>query len=448
MNNIKNIEQKIQFEITKFKSNSQNSQNFQKQAEKYLPGGSSRGTAFFEPYPTYFNKGLGKYVYDVDNNKYLDYMINATSLILGHSHPKVVKAIQNQTIQGTAFSGPTESQIELAKILCNNIPSMDLIRFTNSGTEATMMAIRAARAYTKKTKLVKIEGGYHGSHEYVSVSVYPKKSDLKSSNIESILEYPGQSQSLKNDVLVIPYNNISEAEKVLLQNQKEIACLIIEPVSSQFGYLPAKIEYLKAIRDLTKKLHIVLIFDEIQSFRLSKSGAQGVMNISPDLTTFGKIIGGGTPIGAFGGSHEIMSQFDPTSDSFLQHSGTFNANPISMVAGKTVLENLTQSDYSRMNELGGILRKNLADLFFELNIEAQVTGIGSLFGVHFTNNEITDYASVINSNIEINKYFFINLLNQGILLQSKFYGALNVLSNESDINTLLDKTRIAAKAML
>ena len=448
MDNIKNIKQKTQSEITKFKSNSQNSQNFQKQAEKYLPGGSSRGTAFFEPYPTYFNTGLGKYVYDVDDNKYLDYMINATSMILGHSHPKVVKAIQNQTIQGTAFSGPTESQIELAKILCTNIPSVDLIRFTNSGTEATMMAIRAARAFTKKSKLVKVEGGYHGSHEFVSISVYPKKSDLRTSNIKSILEYPGQPKSLKNDVLVIPYNNISESEKILSENRKEIACLIIEPVVSQFGYLPGKIEYLKAIREITKKLDIILIFDEIQSFRLSKSGAQGVMNISPDLTTFGKVIGGGTPIGAFGGSKKIMSQFNPTSDSFIQHSGTFNANPISMVAGKTVLENLTESDYSRMNRLGEKLRNNLSDLFDELNIGAKITGIGSLFGVHFTNDEITDYSSVINSNVEINKYFFMSLLNQGILLQSKFYGALNVLSDESDINTLIDKTRIAAKSLL
>ena len=448
MDNIKNIKQKIQSEITKFKSNSQNSQNFQKQAEKYLPGGSSRGTAFFEPYPTYFNRGLGKYVYDVDENKYLDYMINATSMILGHSHPKVVKAIQDQTIQGTAFSGPTESQIELAKILCNNIPSVDLIRFTNSGTEATMMAIRAARAFTKKSKLVKVEGGYHGSHEFVSISVYPKKSDLRTSNIKSTLEYPGQPKSLKNDVLVIPYNNISESEKILSENRKEIACLIIEPVVSQFGYLPGKIEYLKSIREITKKLGIILIFDEIQSFRLSKSGAQGVMNISPDLTTFGKVIGGGTPIGAFGGSKKIMSQFDPTSDSFIQHSGTFNANPISMVAGKTVLENLTESDYSRMNRLGEKLRNNLSDLFDELNIGAKITGIGSLFGVHFTNDEITDYSSVINSNVEMNKYFFMSLLNQGILLQSKFYGALNVLSDESDINTLIDKARISAKSLL
>ena len=448
MNNIKNIKQKTQDEITKFKSNSQNSQNFQKQAEKYLPGGSSRGTAFFEPYPTYFNKGLGKYVYDVDGNKYLDFMINATSMILGHSHPKVVKAIQDQTAQGTAFSGPTESQIELAKILCNNIPSIDLIRFTNSGTEATMMAIRAARAFTKKSKLVKIEGGYHGSHEYVSVSVYPKKSDLKTSNMQSLLEYPGQPKSLKNDVLVIPYNNIAETKKILSENQKEIACLIIEPVVSQFGYLPGEKEYLRTVREITQKLNIVLIFDEIQSFRLSKSGAQGIMNISPDLTTFGKVIGGGTPIGAFGGNKKIMSQFDPTSDTFIQHSGTFNANPISMVAGKTVLENLNESDYSRMNRLGEKLRNNLSDLFDGLKIEAKITGIGSLFGVHFSNNEIRDYSSVINSNVEINKYFFLSLLNEGILLQSKFYGALNVFSDDSDINVLIDKTSKAAKGLL
>ena len=173
----RNIQQKIQFEINQFISNSKNSETLQNQSKKYLPGGNSRRSAYFDPYPTYFNKGSGKYVFDVDNNKYLDYMLNATSLILGHSHPEVVSEIQKQTMLGTAFSGPTESQIELAKMLCNNIPSVDLIRFTNSGTEATMMAIRAARAYTKKSKIVKIEGAYHGSHEYVSISVYPEKSN-------------------------------------------------------------------------------------------------------------------------------------------------------------------------------------------------------------------------------------------------------------------------------
>ena len=444
----RNIQQKIQFEINQFISNSKNSETLQNQSKKYLPGGNSRRSAYFDPYPTYFNKGSGKYVFDVDNNKYLDYMLNATSLILGHSHPEVVSEIQKQTMLGTAFSGPTESQIELAKMLCNNIPSVDLIRFTNSGTEATMMAIRAARAYTKKSKIVKIEGAYHGSHEYVSISVYPEKSNQKTSKIKPTLEYTGQPKSLKEEVLVIRYNDIKQADKILSKNHKEIACIIIEPVLSQFGYVPAKIEYLKTIREISKKYNIVLIFDEIQSFRLSKSGAQGFMGIYPDLTAFGKIIGGGTPIGAFGGQKEIMAQFDPASTSFIHHSGTFNANPISMVAGKIVLENLNESDYSRMNKLGEILRGKLSNLFKELNIEAKITGIGSLFGVHFSNNEITDYSSMINSNLEMNKYFFMNLLNQGILMQTKFYGSLNIFSNESDINTLINSTKKAAKELL
>ena len=239
----------------------------QRKASRYLPGGSSRGTAYFDPYPHFIEKGKGAYVYDVDGNEYLDFMINATSLILGHANRDISSVIKDQIDLGAAYSGPTESQIDLAEILCERIPSIDTIRFTNSGTEATMMAIRAARRYTGKEKIVKIEGGYHGSHEYVSVSVYTPRDKLDPTGPAPIPEYDGQPKNVAEGVFVVEYNDIEGMRDVLDRYAHEIACVIMEPVVSSFGYLPADQEYLEFVRTKTSELGIVLIFDEVQSFR-------------------------------------------------------------------------------------------------------------------------------------------------------------------------------------
>ncbi len=421
------------------------SQALQIEAEKFLPGGSSRTTAYFDPYPHFIEKGIGKYIYDVDDNEYLDLMINATSLILGHSHPDIVSSVQEQSELGLAFSGPTESQISLAKILCDRIPSVDTIRFTNSGTEGTMMAIRAAREFTGRRKIVKVEGGYHGAHEYVAVSVYASGKD-DAGDPKATPEYSKQPKTITDDVIVIKYNDIDSMDKVLSQNAKDIACVIIEPVVSNFGYLPADGEFLAHLRRLTDETGIILIFDEVQSFRLAQGGAQELLGVIPDMTCLGKIIGGGLPIGAFGGREDIMRLFDPTQEvTPISHAGTFNANPVTMRAGEVVMNHLTQDVYYRINAMGEVLRNKLSVTFDELEIPIRVTGIGSLFGLHFTASNISNYDDVLASDLDKKTMFFLGMLNEGVLMQTGIAGSLNVLSTEDDIDRIVNAARKVAQ---
>ena len=435
------IEQKLQREIDDFIASAPISRRKQAEAEKYLPGGSSRGTAYFDPFPHFIERGEGHYLYDADGNQLLDFMINATSLILGHAHPDVTRAIQEQAARGTAFTGPTDPQVRMAKLLTDRVPSVDLVRFTNSGTEGTMMAIRAARAFTGREKMAKFEGGYHGAHEYVSVSVRPPADKLDPSGPTPIPEHPGLPQSILDQVIVLPYNDLDWCERVLRQNASEIACLIMEPVMSSFGYLPGEVDFLRGLRELTAELGIVLIYDEVQSFRIAPGGAQEALGVIPDMTSFGKIIGGGTPVGAFGGRADIMELFDPTRGAPIAHAGTFNANPVTMAAGEVVMNHLTPEVYDRMNALGDETRAKLSAVFDEFEVDAQVTGIGSLFGIHFTAEEITDYRSVVRGDQTMRRALFTGLLNEGILLQTATAGAMNSLTTTDEIDTLVDATR-------
>ena len=438
---ISTIEQKLQREIDDFIASAPISRRKQAEAEKYLPGGSSRGTAYFDPFPHFIERGEGHYLYDADGNQLLDFMINATSLILGHAHPDVTRAIQEQAARGTAFTGPTDPQVRMAKLLTDRVPSVDLVRFTNSGTEGTMMAIRAARAFTGREKMAKFEGGYHGAHEYVSVSVRPPADKLDPSGPTPIPEHPGLPQSILDQVIVLPYNDLDWCERVLRQNASEIACLIMEPVMSSFGYLPGEVDFLRGLRELTAELGIVLIYDEVQSFRIAPGGAQEALGVIPDMTSFGKIIGGGTPVGAFGGRADIMELFDPTRGAPIAHAGTFNANPVTMAAGEVVMTHLTPEVYDRMNALGDETRAKLSAVFDEFEVDAQVTGIGSLFGIHFTAEEITDYRSVVRGDQTMRRALFTGLLNEGILLQTATAGAMNSLTTSTEIDTLVDATR-------
>lgn len=438
---ISTIEQKLQREMDDFIASAPISRRKQAEAEKYLPGGSSRGTAYFDPFPHFIERGEGHYLYDADGNRLLDFMINATSLILGHAHPDVTRAIQEQAARGTAFTGPTDPQVRMAKLLTDRVPSVDLVRFTNSGTEGTMMAIRAARAFTGREKMAKFEGGYHGAHEYVSVSVRPPADKLDPSGPTPIPEHPGLPQSILDQVIVLPYNDLDWCERVLRQNASEIACLIMEPVMSSFGYLPGEVDFLRGLRELTAELGIVLIYDEVQSFRIAPGGAQEALGVIPDMTSFGKIIGGGTPVGAFGGRADIMELFDPTRGAAIAHAGTFNANPVTMAAGEVVMNHLTPEVYDRMNALGDETRAKLSAVFDEFEVDAQVTGIGSLFGIHFTAEEITDYRSVVRGDQTMRRALFTGLLNEGVLLQTGAAGAMNSLTTSDEIDTLVDATR-------
>ena len=433
---------KLQAEIDTYVSRTPKSAQLQKQAEAYLPGGSSRGTSYFDPYPHFVERGEGPYIIDVDGNKSLDFMINATSLILGHADPSIAEVISDQAGKGAAFSGPTTSQIRLANILASRIPSVDTIRFTNSGTEGTMMAVRAARQFTGREKILKIEGGYHGSHDYVSISVYPAKDDLNPEGPTPVPEYSTQPSAIADGVFVVAYNDSLAAEAVIRENADEIACVIMEPIISSIGYVPADISFLEKMRELTKELDIVLIFDEVQSLRVSPGGAQELFGVIPDMTTLGKIIGGGTPVGAFGGRRDIMSAFDPTDGGAdLAHAGTFNANPITMRAGEVVMNALTVDEYERMNALGQILREKLRAVFAEMDVSVTITGVASLFGIHFTDGEVKNYRDAISADSQMKKAFFLGMLNEGVLLMAGAAGALNVLSTDDHVDELVDSAR-------
>ena len=434
--------QQLQREIDRYVAKTPKSKELQEEASHYLPGGNTRGLQYFDPYPAFVDHGEGRYVYDVDGNRYLDFLNNATSLIMGHAHPLIVEAVQKQAAKGTVFSGPTEAQTRLAKILCDRIPSVDTIRFANSGTEGTMMAIRAARAFTGKHKIAKFEGGYHGSHEYASVSVRPRADKLDPQGPTSILMYLGQPPSIAEDVIVLPYNDLEGSERIVREHKGELACIIMEALASSLGYTPGKPEFLKGIRELTRELGILLIFDEVQSLRVAPGGAQEFLGVVPDITAMGKIIGGGMAVGAFGGREDIMALYDPTEGGpVLAHAGTFNGNPMTMAAGEVTMNYLTPEVYQRLNDLGDMLRAKLRAVFDELEVPAQVTGVASLFGVHFTSEEITDYRSVVGSDQEIKKALFMGLLNEGILPSGGGGGSLNVLTTEAEIDTFVDATR-------
>jgi glutamate-1-semialdehyde 2,1-aminomutase len=427
-------------EVRRYVARTPRSRALQAEAEGVLPGGSSRGTAHFAPYPFFAEAGEGHWVTDVDGNRYLDFMLNATSLILGHGHPTIVEALSAQARLGTAFSTPTEAQIRLARLLCDRIPSIETVRFTNSGTEATLMAIRAGWTFTGKPKLAKFEGGYHGAHEHVAVSVRPPAAALDPTQPSAIPEYPGQPPGVTGDVVVLPYNDLPVCERVLRAHRGEVGCLIMEPVVSAFGYLPGDPAFLQGIRKLTEELGIVLVFDEVQSLRVAPGGAQELFGVTPDLTALGKIIGGGMPVGAFGGRRDIMAQFDPGAPggARIAHAGTFNANPMTLVAGEAAMRALTPGVYRRLADLGERLRAGLRTTLAAAGMTAQVTGLASLFGIHFTDRPIRNYRDVVTGDAELAQAVYLGLLNEGVLLQATCAGSLGVMTTESEVDRLID----------
>ena len=432
----------LEREIERFQLRTPQARTLNDEAKEYLPGGSSRGTAWFDPYPIVADRGAGHYLYDVDGNAYLDFMINATSLILGHAHPDVVGALQEQAARGTAFSAPTKLQTKLASILCDRIPSVERVRFTNSGTEGTLMAIRAARAYTGRHKIAKFEGGYHGSHEYAAVSVRPPASALDPEGPTAIPEHPGQPPSVAEGVVTLPYNNLEKSRRILKAHAHELACVIMEPIASALGYLPADPEFLSGIREATEELGLLLIFDEVQSFRAAPGGAQQSFNVVPDMTCLGKIIGGGLPVGAFGGREDVMALFDPTNGgAAVAHAGTFNANPMTLAAGTVVMEAMTPAIYQRLNDLGESLRAKLRAVFDELEVPCQITGTASFFGMHITSEPVTDYRSALRSDKAMRNALFMGLVNEGVLLQESCSGALSTLTTDTEVDALVDAVR-------
>tara|TARA_Y100000758_G_scaffold18749_1_gene13105 strand:- start:904 stop:2250 length:1347 start_codon:yes stop_codon:yes gene_type:complete len=407
------------------------------EAKQYLPGGDSRNSIFWAPYPIFVDHASGCHVVDSDGVDRLDFIGTMTTLVLGHGPKPVLDAVENQMKHGVVYNAPNAHQIRLAKLLCERIPSFDLVRFTNSGTEATLNTIRAARAVTGKSKIAKVEGGYHGSHDQVSVSVRvnPAKAGERS-HPNAMAATEGLGEGTLEQVVVIPFNETTIARETLESHKGELAAVIIEPMLGSVGMLPATTEFLTMLREFTAANGIILIFDEVISYRASSGGAQEYYGITPDMTSLGKIIGGGFSIGAFGGSKEIMDLYDPTQTGGpkVAHAGTFNANPVTMLAGAATLEQLTPEVYRKLAEMTEYLRAGILKVGAELETPVQVTGLGSLFGIHFTGEELLGYRDIAAEDAAFRHQVFLGLLNEGILMAANLVGAVSTEIGEAEVD--------------
>ncbi|MFC1885475.1 aspartate aminotransferase family protein [Thermodesulfobacteriota bacterium] len=426
--------------IEDYTQSTSKSRDYSVTAMNYIPGLTTRDLTFFEPYPPYLERGKGCKVFDVDGNEWIDFFNNATSLILGHAHPAVVEAVQERVAKGTAFHGPTPLEVEHAKGICERLESVERLRFTNSGTEAGMFAVRAARKYTGKNKVGKFEGGYHGTFDEALVSYHPDPAKAGPAEAPWSVTEPGVSKRAAEEVVVLPFNNSDAVEQIVKREKDDLACVIVEPMMGSAGIIPAKEGFLADLRKITLENDVLLIFDEVQTFRHSWGGAQEVYNIRPDLTTLAKIIGGGFPVGAFGGKKEIMGIFDNSSGKErISHGGTFNGNPITMTAGITTLAQLTREVYVRLNNLGEQLRTGLSDLFQRYEYQARITGEASFFKIHYTNMEIWDYRSAVMADDKEEKTrLFFHLLNNGIFISRDTRGNLSTATGEAEINNLMN----------
>jgi glutamate-1-semialdehyde 2,1-aminomutase len=381
------------------------SRRFFAEARKYLPGGDSRSTLFYRPYPAVMDHGEGCWLYDIDGNRLLDFTGNHSSLVHGYGHPAIVEAVQHQLRKGTCFPGSTELQLRLAQLLCERIPSVQRTRFTSSGTEASMNAIRAARAFTGRARIAKVEGGYHGLSADVTAGV-----------------------------VVLPFNEIDAAAGILEAEGEQLAAVVVEPVLGSAGMIPAERDYLEMLRETTRRLGIILILDEVVSFRVAAGGAQEYFGVAPDLTCLGKLIGGGFPLGAFGGRADIMDLFDPTHGRPpLPHPGSHNANPIGMAAGVVTLELLTPLAIEELNANGAMVRRDLAAAFADAGIAAQITGLGSLFAVHLTGQPVRSYRDTLGSDTKLRHQIFLGLFNEGVQIDPRGVGNVSTAIGPDEV---------------
>lgn len=378
-------------------------------AQTVLPGGNSRTTVFAPPHPSYAARAQGAMVTDVDGQSRVDFVNNYTALIHGHAHPRIVDTVSRQLSQGTAYSFPTESEVRLAELITSRVDSIERIRFTNSGTEAVMMAVQAARVFSGKRKIARFEGCYHGAYDFGDFEV--------------------------------PYNDSDAVERLLDEHDQEVAAIVVDPLPHRPGFLDAQHGFLEKLRDVTTAHGVLLISDEIISFRLGFHGPQDRFGYKADLTTLGKIIGGGFPVGAFGGRADVMSIFDPrsTSANRVSHGGTFNANPVTMVAGYAAMAMMTPEQYDHIAQLGQRIREGLADLIEARGVPWQVSGQSSLFKLHPHPRALVDYRSTIPTPAEqaALEQFYLQIFGEGIILTPELAGCTSTVMAESEVDALL-----------
>ncbi len=410
------------------------SRRLHERARRVMPGGDTRTSAYWAPYPVFIERGDGCRIWDADGNAYVDFVNNYTSLILGHAHPAVLEAVTRELRHGTAYAAPLGAQVALAEMLVDRVPSLESVRFCNSGTEATLFAIRAARAFTGREKVIKIEGGFHGTHDTVEVSVSPSlEAAGPADDPRPVLASDGVPGRVRDEVVVVPYGGLEPVERAFQRYPGQIAALVIEPVPGVMGYIPPPPGYLAGVRDAVRRHGALLIFDEIQTLRLSRGGAQELFGVVPDLTTMGKIIGGGFPVGAFGGRRDIMDLFDPSRPGSLHHSGTFNGNRATMAAGAAALRVLDEAQIARLNAMGERLRAGLREAARAAGVTVQVVGVGSLSSFFFTDHPVTDYRSRAAVPGSLQSLLHLHLLNRGVYVISRGSLSLCVPMGDAEI---------------
>lgn len=413
-------------------------------AQYSIPGGVNSPVRAFKSVggtPVFIEKAKGAFLYDADGNKYIDYINSWGPMILGHAFEPVVEAIQKKAADSTSFGAPTELEIEMAELIKSMAPNIDLIRMVSSGTEACMSAIRLARGYTGRNKIIKFEGCYHGHADAFLVKA---GSGIATFNIQTV---PGVTAGVAADTLTAPYNDIDAVEQLINQHKKQIAAIIIEPVAGNMGCILPKENFLESIRRICTQQDIIFIFDEVMTgFRLAPGGAQQRLKIDADIITYGKVIGAGMPVGAFGGKLEIMQHIAPLGS--VYQAGTLSGNPIAMIAGFTLLNHLKHNTYvyDELDAKGKYLSDEMFKVFDEANIPVAVNQIGSMLSVHFTNKPVNSFAEASASNITMFNKFFHAMLNEGIYLPPSAYESW-FLSNALTYTDLNETITAAKKAV-
>ena len=384
------------------------------EARKVIPGGVNSPVRAFKAVggePIFIERARGPYLYDVDGNRYIDYIASWGPLILGHAHNSVVNAVTEKARKGTSFGIPTEIETELAQLAVSMVPNIDKIRFVNSGTEACMSAVRLARGYTGKDKIIKFAGCYHGHADAFLIQAGSGAVTFGSPNS------PGVTQGTAKDTLLARYNDLENVEDIIDQNKDEIAAIIIEPVAGNMGCIPPEEDFIKGLRRLCTENNILLIFDEVMTgFRLARGGAQELLGIAADILAFGKVIGGGLPVGAFAAKDEIMSHLAPEGP--VYQAGTLSGNPLAMSAGLAMLTELNDNPaiFDSLAQKTEYLHKGISECLDKTEIPYQINRLGSMISVHFTGEKVKDFDSAAQGNNERFRSYFHGMLEQGIYL--------------------------------
>ena len=406
-------------------------------AKKYIPGGvnsPARSWSAVGGEPLFISRGAGSRVWDADGNQYIDYVCSWGPMILGHAHPEVIASIKKAAEKGTSFGAPTEAENELARMVVEAFPSIDLVRFVSSGTEATMSALRLARAFTGRDKIIKFQGGYHGHADALLVAAG------SGATAHGVPDSAGVTDSLAGDTLIAQYNDLASVEPYLMEYPDQIACVIVEPVAGNMGVVPPKLGFLQGLRRLTDQHGAFLIFDEvITGYRLTYGGAQHMYGVTPDITCLGKIIGGGMPVGAYGARQEIMEKVSPLGP--MYQAGTLSGNPVAMAAGVKTLRLLQEPGlYEELESTAQSLERGLKQAFAEAETPLEINRVGSMMTLFFHPGEVTGWQSVSASDRDEFARFFHRMLEEGVYLPPSPFEAMFVSTahSEADIKGTIE----------